>query len=148
MSKGKGCLIAVGVIVALMVVGALVGDDKPGNETSTENAAAPAVEVVEIKVTPKELQAAYEANEAAAQQKYGKSALLVNGTISAIQLDFSDKPFLVLVGTNEFMGPQAHLDKDSQAKASSLTKGQNVSLSCDGVSEVVGTPMLQDCRLN
>ena len=85
--------------------------------------------------------------EASAQQAYGKQPLLVTGKIKSIDLDFSDDPFLVLEGTNMFMGPQAQLDEESQKRAGSLGKGQTVELLCADVSEAVGTPMLKDCTI-
>ncbi|SLK06518.1 OB-fold protein [Novosphingobium mathurense] len=145
---GKGCLIVVGAIVGLGILGAILSpDDKSGSSTaSADNVAA--ADTPALEVTAKELAEAYEANEAAAQLKYGKRVLNVSATIANIQLDFADKPFLVLEGTNQFMGPQAKLDQESQAKAASLSKGQQVSLTCQSVSETVGTAMLDDCRIN
>lgn len=146
---GKGCLIVIGVIVVLGVIGAIVGPNDSGSSgSSTAQAESAAVTEPPVEVTAKELAAAYEANEAAAQMKYGKKVLQVTGTISDIQLDFADKPFLVLVGTNQFMGPQARLDEASQPMAASLSKGQQISITCQKVSEAVGNAMLDDCHIN
>lgn len=100
-----------------------------------------------MDVTARDLAAAYEENEAGAQMKYGKSVLNISGVIASIDLDMEDKPFLVLQGTNEFMGPQAKLDAASQAKAPALKKGQKIKLTCAKVTEMIGTPMLDGCSI-
>ena len=134
-----GCLGLVALLVVLLVAFA------PSAEKGAGDPAAPAAPA--LKATAQEIAAAYEANEAAAQQQYGSQPLEVTGVVDAVQLDFSDEPFLVLKGTNMFAGPQAHLTEASQQKASSVSKGQSVTLRCGGASEVVGTPMLKDCEL-
>ena len=90
---------------------------------------------------------AYSANEAAAQLKYGSTPLRVSASINSIDLGFDDKPYLVLNGGDMFNNPQAKLDEASQAKAGSLAKGGKVTLVCRSVSELAGTPMLDDCTL-
>lgn len=143
-SAGKGCAIVAGVLVVLFIIGAIVGgDQQAGDETEP----APLANVEPIEVTARQLEAAYEANEAAAQQQYGDMPLLVSATIQSIDLGLTDEPFLVLNGSNQFMGPQAHLTEASQSKASGLSKGQSVTLRCQGVGEVIGTPMLKDCEI-
>ena len=140
---GLGCL---GVLGLIFVV-SLFGVSDQGSDTARSPEASAAVAAQATKVTARDLAAAYEANEASAQQAYGKQPLLVTGKIKSIDLDFSDDPFLVLEGTNMFMGPQAQLDEESQKRAGSLGKGQTVELLCADVSEAVGTPMLKDCTI-
>lgn len=140
---GIGCL---GVLVLIVAIGVLA-PSTPTTQETTSAAEEAMSATVATEVTAKELAAAYEQNEAAAQQSYGKRPLMVSGKIRSVDLDFSDKPFLVLEGTNMFQGPQAELDDASQAKAGSLGKGQNVKLLCGDVSEVIGTPMLKDCTI-
>lgn len=113
-----------------------------GEASAPEAPAGPAIDV-----TAKELAAAYEANEAGAQLKYGKSVLNVSGRIKSIDLGIGDEPYLVLSGANEFSGPQAKLDKASQAQAPNLQKGQTVQLRCLKVSEIMGTAMLDECSI-
>ncbi len=145
MSKGKGCLIALGVLVGLGVVASLAGGDGAGSAASV--AEAEADQRPAIKVSAVQLAQAYEANEAAAQQQYGGSKLEVTGTIKSIDLNYADKPFIVLEGVNMFMGPQMDLTEASQAKAGSLSKGTKVTAICSDVSEAVGTPMLKSCEI-
>lgn len=151
--KGGGLLkkilwIVIGLFVLLMVIGALAdGGDKPASGEAEEQAVETAPATPPVEVTAQALEAAYEANEMAAQQQYGDRPLLVTGRINSIQLDFSDNPYLVLTGGNPYMGPQAHLAEASRPAAAKLTKGQQITLLCAGVGEVVGTPMLKDCEV-
>jgi len=98
-------------------------------------------------LTAEELAAAYDANEVSAQQMYGNGPQTVTGTVQSINLDFRDKPFIVLKGINLFQGPQAKLSESSEGKAASLSKGEKIVLRCESISEVAGTPMLQNCDL-
>lgn len=143
----KGCLIVVGVFVGLSILGSLLShgsDSSISNATDGNGESKSEVEPA-MEVTAEEVESAYDANEAAAQQQYGGRRLKVSGVIKSIDLGISDKPFLVLQGSNMFSGPQADLSADSQSKASSLSKGQSISLECTGVSEVIGTPMFKNC---
>ena len=145
--KPWGCLKTGAAIIGgffLLLVVIAMFSKKPNAASSTD--AASGSKPVAVAVTARDLEAAYAANEPQAQQQYGNQPLLVSGTIESIQLDFADKPYLVLRGNN-FLGPQAHLGDDSQAKAGSLHKGQKIELLCQGVSEVVTVPMLSDCEL-
>lgn len=141
----KLLLIVVGGFVLLMVIGALAGGDESGGGSDASDTEAAAVSAPPVEVTARELEAAYAANEVAAQQQYGDRRLLVNARIQSIQLDFADDPYLVLDGSNQFMGPQAHLADASKSMAGSLSKHQNVTLLCESVTELAGTPMLKDC---
>lgn len=145
-SVGKVLGIIALVIVGLIVLGAVFGG---GDKTATTTAGADqqSAATPPVEVSARNLEAAYAANEAAAQKQYGGKPLLVSATIKSIDLGLGDEPYLVLVGSNEFMGPQAHLDDVSQAKAGSLSKGQKVSLLCQDVSEIMSMPMLKDCAI-
>jgi hypothetical protein len=143
-SKLKGCLIAVVVIIGGVTLIGILAPNQPHGSTTPE-VSAPSSSPAR-KVTPRELEAAYAANEAAAQKEYGEQLLDVTGNIESIQLGLGDKPFVVFRG-NSLLGPQAQFDDDSQPKASSLHKGEKLHLICKGVSEVIGTPMLSDCSI-
>ncbi|HEX8583039.1 MAG TPA: zinc ribbon domain-containing protein [Allosphingosinicella sp.] len=147
-SKTKqGLLGCVGLIVLLVIIGMIFGG---GSEDGAETGSAGETKAAEVQATPvsaRQLAAAYEANEAAAQQQYGNKPLLVTGTVAGVELDFSDKPMLKLQGTNQFLDVQADLDEESQKKASSISKGQSITLRCTGVSEVMSIPMLKGCSL-
>ena len=141
--------IVLGVIGGLIILAMFGGGEKDGQPAkNAETASAEKTATVKpVEVTARELEAAYAANEASAQLKYGEKPLLVTAVIRSIDLDFADKPVLILAGAEMFGGPQAALTEASQALAPSLAKGQKIVLRCGGVGEVVGTPMLKDCEI-
>lgn len=142
--KGKKLLwIIIGIFAVIFLLARCGGSDV----ADTNSASDPAPEAAATPVTAVELFRAYQANEAAAQQQYGDRPLEVSGTVDGVDLDFSDEPFIKLRTDNQFMPAQAKLIAADQPKASSLSKGSSVRLRCESVSEIVGTPMLKDCRI-
>ena len=137
---GIGCVSL--FVVAFTLLAIAVGEEagQPASEQSFSSAQP-------ITTTPAELVQAYEANEAAAQARFGHSPLLVTARIASIDLGISDEPYLVLESGAMFSNPQAELDAASQAEANQLAKGQQVTLLCQSVSELVGTPMLKNCAI-
>ncbi len=137
---GIGCVILIGffLVIALMFGS---GDD----DSAVVADGAPNADTLALAVTAQELASAYEANEAAAQQQYGGQPLEVTGTIAGITLDFSDDPVVQLSGTNEFLDVQASLAEGSKSKAGNLSKGQQITLRCESVTEVISAPMLSEC---
>lgn len=81
----------------------------------------------------------------AAQQQYGDRPLLVSGRVTGITLDFADEPVVQLEGVNQFLDVQA--DLNDETVAARLQKGQEVTLLCQDLSEVISAPMLGDCEL-
>jgi len=128
---------------SLALIGIVFGVAACGEMPAEEAAADPAVPAIEI--TSVELAKAFEKNEVAAQQKYGASPLLVSGKITGITLDFMDLPVVQLPGTNQFADVQASLGEEGKAVSATLKKGQDIVVRCGKVSEVVGTPMLDEC---
>lgn len=139
-----GCLIIVGIVVALFIVGLIAGGGSKSGGPAAANDAVPAVEP--LKVTAAEVASAYEANEARAQQAYDGRPLLVTATIAGVSLDFANDPFLQLK-TSGFIPANAKLDDASKPKASGLEKGAEVTLLCQSVSEVVSIPQFADCAI-
>lgn len=148
-NKLLGCLgIGVGVIILLVVVGSLA-PDQPGtadDSAPAASAAETAPEDLPLAVTAAELFNAYENNEASAQSYFGERKLLVSGTVDKVILDFMDNPVVLLRTPNQFMSAHAALAEDAQGEAPNFNPGDQVKLLCQGVSEVIATPMLKDCR--
>jgi hypothetical protein len=150
--KLVGCLlIGLGIIVLLIIIGSFAPDakDSAGNGTTPATAvggedATPAE--LPIAVTATELFNAYDNNEASAQSYFGGHKLLVSGTVDKVTLDFADDPVVGLRTPNQFMTAQAALADDAKDEAGNFNPGNKVKLLCEDVSEVVGTPMLKDCR--
>lgn len=136
----KGCGILVLIVIGLAVLGSLLGGGEKKDASPVAAASKPPIEV-----TAEQLFRAYQANEAAAQQAYGDSPLLVSGTIAGVDLDIGDNPIVKLRTSNEFMSAQAALADSAKPRAAQLSKGERITLRCESVSEVMGTPMLRDC---
>jgi len=125
--------------VLILCVVSLAGCGDLPDEADTE-AAGPPVEVASV-----DLAKAYAANEAAAQQQYGGHTLVVSGRVQSIDLDFMDEPVVVLPGADEFTSVQAKLAESHHDAAGSLNKGQEIAVTCTELTEIVGSPMLDNC---
>lgn len=140
-----GCL----ATILIFAIGAAIfgGSSGSDNQSAAVDNAAAEPAAPPMPVTARELAAAYEANEVAAQKKYGGQRLAVTGIVDGVDLDLLDNPVLKLVGVNEFSPVQASFTKDYSDKLGELSKGQKVTITCDKLSEVIGTPMLHDCTI-
>ena len=87
----------------------------------------------------RDLAAAYDDNEAAADAKYKDKLLEVSGVIASIDKGMLDETNVMLQGKNEFLHVAATLEKSEEQKA--------ITLRCTGNSEVAGMPMLKDCTI-
>lgn len=140
-----GCL----AIIVLLVIGAAIfgGSSGTGNQSGPADNVAAAPPAPALKVTARELAGAYEANEVAAQKRYGGQRLEVTGVVDGVDLDMLDNPVLKLVGVNEFLPAQASFTKDYSDKLGELSKGQKVTITCEKLSEIISAPMLDDCTI-
>lgn len=143
--RGGGCLKAAGiglaVIVGLGVLGTVVGGGDAPDQQPAVTAGPP------LAVTADELRAAFEANEVAAKAAFDGRRLAVTGTISGVTLDFMDEPVVELATDNEFLSVQAKFRKEDTAATSALAKGDEITVVCGRVTEVIGAPILDDCTL-
>lgn len=153
-AKKRGCvfygLVGLGVIFGLSVLGSLL-NPQPAPTTSAgsggDQASAPAAEPSPAaqEVTAADLAQAYSDNEVAAQQRFGDRPLVVTGTIEAVELDIMDEPVVRLRTGQDFRFVSASFEDDQAQATAALSKGQQVRLLCDDVSEVASTPLLDDC---
>lgn len=153
---GIGCA---GLLVLLMVIGMCAEPPTPEEIAAREEAKAQemASELAERqaqaqakvdeaeKLTAQQLFNAYQNNEVAAQQALNGRSILISGVIDDITLDFMDEPVVSLATSNQFMSVQLDFDEEDAAMVSQLRSGQEFTALCDEVSEVAGTPMLDDC---
>ena len=100
---------------------------------------------LDAETTAKEYEERYDANEIAADEVYKDKKLLVKGTISTIERDFTGDGYLTLRGTNPFIGVRAELRDSSFSEAASFHRGQPITLICRGAGRVVTIAMLNDC---
>lgn len=145
----------IGMAIFAGTMGALGSAANAGHTTSdqpsaVESAPAETTETVEavaadaVAVDAATLHRAYAANEIAADELYKGKPLKVTGKVADIASDVSDEP-VVSLQVSEFESVHATgLPKDVAAK---LAKGQSITVTCVGGGEMVGTPILDDCKL-
>ncbi|MBZ1392289.1 OB-fold putative lipoprotein [Psychrobacter pacificensis] len=135
------------IVIALFIIGLIFGsDDAETTTTSTSSeTVAEAPTETATPVTAQEIFEAYDNNEVAADQQYKDKPLLVTGKVSGISSDFMDDAQVQLATSNEFMDVMASGDDTFNSAAATLSKGQKITMLCQGGGEVVGSPMLSDC---
>lgn len=117
-------------------------DQEQAEEVDLSQAACPLVPMDPIKVDT--IAAAYEANEAAAQEVYGDRCVLVLGTVEEIDLDMSDDP-VIRLASQDMVRPTVRLLDQSSEQATLLSKGEETHFLCNDVSEFLGTPTFDGC---
>lgn len=163
--KKRGCgewaVLGVTLVFGVSILGAIITPKTPEEQIAERSAkvakdlkAEQAKKAAEearwasaAKVTAVELYRAYQANEARAQRDYGGKPLEVRGTVESISLGMGDVPFLELATDNQYMSAHVELTEEGQAASVNLSKGQEVLLLCEGVSEIAGRPMLKECEI-
>jgi hypothetical protein len=135
-------------VVSMAAAGLLLsacGAPPESGATGGEQSSAPATPPTEV--TARALGDAFKANEVAAQQQYGGKPLAVTGRIESIELDMFDNPTLQLRGASEFEFVSLNLGEEGRQVAASLSKGQEIRAVCGDIGEVIGMPILNDCRI-
>lgn len=148
----KGFGIAGAVIVGLVVIGAIAGG--PSDHRSAFNGMEGAGSQVGAQAPTKALDASaeevyrdYQANEQAAQLKYGKQPVNIGGAIASIELDAADEPMVVLRAGPMFEEVTLHFGSGFSNTAAGLQKGQWFAARCNSISEIVGEPQLENCTM-
>ncbi|WP_264753603.1 OB-fold putative lipoprotein [Moraxella catarrhalis] len=139
-------LISIIVLIALVVIiGMMSGgdnNDQPANNT-VETATLDEPPMV---VSTRELDSDYDDNKAAAGQKYKGKILEVSGIVASIDSSVGDQAIVQLVGKNEFQTVSTQGNNDFTQYATTLKKGQNVVLICEGDGALFGFPQLNNCQ--
>lgn len=100
-----------------------------------------------IAVTAVELSAAYDANEVAAQEQFGNRIIEVSGKVDSITLDLTDDPVVNLSVPGTLIGVKVNFAADQNQQVATLSKGQQLTVTCSSVREFGGSPILDDCRI-
>lgn len=143
--------IAGAVVVGLIVLAAIVGP--PKTSTAANNMAAEGSTVAEppsvraLDASAEEIYRAYDANEQAAQFKYGAQPVRINGSIASIELDAADEPMVSLRAGQMLEEVTLHFGSSFSATAAKLRKGQWFTAQCNSISEIMGAPQLEDCEV-
>lgn len=163
--KMNGCLkatiIGTAILFGLAVLGAILGDPPaddvavaeagviPGGDEAADGADGEVAVADEIaddrKISAAQLSGAYSENEVAAQRWANAGPVEVTGTIEAIELDFMDEPVVQLRGHEMFATVSVYFGKADSNVASTLRKGQSLTVRCAEISEIMGFPQLNDC---
>lgn len=117
---------------------------KLGNQVACKNVESARWDVA---VDASRLWRDYNANEVAADNKYGGHEILVQGTVQSIEKDFMNSVILELRSSNQFMPTRAYLNSADVTQAARMSKGQRVLLTCTCKGKVVGSPVLKSCSI-
>lgn len=145
------CGLAILAFLAVAGWPMLVGEatssaDLPKSAFATQQT-TPADGGIATEVTAVQLQRAFNDNEMAAMQKYGGRPLAVSGVVNGVDLDSSDLPIVKLDGGG-FLSVQAQFDAERGSATGSIRKGETVLVICNQLTEILGSPMLDDCWLD
>lgn len=144
------------LVVALMIfagsrsgstVGSLSKNEQSQNTINAEQPAEPVQKETTIKVTASDLYAKYEANEIQADNLYKDKLLEVSGITSSIGKDILDSPYIALKTNNMFGSVQCMLADSQKDKATSLSKGQSVTLTGRNSGKTITNVLLRDCEI-
>lgn len=159
--RGLGPLAITGIVLAcifggcfaLGVIGAVASPKTEAASSTTSTATTPrtlaAPPVVKretaMPVSAATLFADYQANEVSADDSYKGRLLLVSGTVSGIDKDFTGDIVVRFATSNQFMPVDATLRSSEKGSAARLSKGSSITLTCKGSGMVIGRPQLSSC---
>lgn len=133
------------VLVVLFIIGLIVGTDETASTGEADTANVAEVQEPTIDTTAENIFNAYEKNEVAADQEYKGKNIRVTGTIDSINSGIGDGANVLLQTSNQFSSVTTSGDDNFTNAAAALSKGQQITMTCVGEGEVIGTPMLGDC---
>ena len=114
------------------------------NENSNKKQMEP-----ELSISATELINAYNENEVKADKMYKGKIVEVNGIVDGIDSDMDDKAVVRLSDGDEFSiyTVSCYIDDENQDKACELKKGENVIIIGKADGEVIGEPVIKDCKI-
>lgn len=86
----------------------------------------------------------YGENEVAGDKRLYRKNVLLSGTIAAINSGLGNAPYVVFAAPSALQ-VHAHLVKRSTDRASTLRKGQRLTLFCQGAGALAGSPVFRSC---
>lgn len=96
------------------------------------------------EISAKKYEASFEINEVTANLQFKGKRLLINGQIQSIETGLTGGPILVLLGSSQFLGIRAEMEKSELERVSRERKGDFVSLICKGAGKSM-MASLDDC---
>lgn len=128
----KFILISIIVLIALVVIiGMMLGGDN-NNQPANNTVETATLDEPSIVVSAREIASDYDDNKAAADQKYKGKILEVSGIVASIDSSVGDQAIVQLAGKKEIPFITALGNNDFNQYATTLKKGQNVVLICEG----------------
>ena len=102
-----------------------------------------------VITTPQELQNIYNENEIKGNKYFKNKRILISGVVANIYAGINEQPFITFRTDNLWKVPQAYFENSERHinEISDLSKGQLVSLVCEGKGEVWGNPILSECEI-
>lgn len=100
---------------------------------------------LDLKITARAYEAAYDNNEIAADNEYKGKKILASGTVLRIEKDFTGGGNIWLRGSG-LMGIHAQLSNRGRAGAASFSTGQQVNLVCNGAGRLLTIAGLDTCE--
>ena len=103
----------------------------------------------ELSISATELINAYKENEVKADKMYKGKIVEVNGIVDGIDSGISDEAIIRLSDGDEFSiyTVSCYIDDENQDKACELNKGENVTIIGKADGEVIGQPVIKDCKI-
>lgn len=126
----------------------IVADLNAPKQSAKEKAGHDASDDSIYRTTAKALMEMYDENEVAADDKIGGRKVEVKGVVQSIDKDFTGSVVVLLQSGNEFMPARFGMEENEKAKAASLRKGQTVSIICEKMMFLIGSPSGSRCRFN
>ena len=122
--------------------------DSKQTSVSNENSNKKQMEP-ELNISATELINAYKENEVKADKMYKGKIVEVNGIVDGIDSDMDDKAVVRLSDGDEFSiyTVSCYIDDENQNKACELKKGENVTIIGKAYGEIIGQPIIKDCKI-
>jgi len=99
-----------------------------------------------VKINAVDLQKEYEKNEVAADLKFLKKTILIEGVVGSIDRGIGESYYIKFQGNqSSFMSPHASMADGYVNFLASLKKGEKIKLICIGDGLLIGTPRLRQC---
>lgn len=99
-----------------------------------------------VLVNSKTLQKEYEKNEVAGDIKYLDKTLAITGDVKSINKTVGDKYYIEFIGEKySFNSPKAFFKDGNREFLASLSKGENISIICNGAGLNIGSAILSHC---
>ena len=122
--------------------------DSKQTSASNENSNKKQMEP-ELSISATELINAYKENEVKADKMYKGKIVEVNGIVDGIDSDMDDKAVVRLSDGDKFSiyTVSCYIDDENQDNACELKKGENVTIIGKADGEIIGEPVIKDCKI-